>query len=222
MAVLATCDGCGKKIKLDDKRVGTTVNCPACRTQFHVQPVGSGRTVRVRTKAVDTGKPVKIAINWLPILTILGALIVVGFIAMVYFGPVRTKHQWDDMVGTAQDTITDVVQRGLAHQKEKEMAAFDPELLKKMRSPSVYNVHCFWKGWVLSMPEYVAFKGTSSEGEFSGRYYTQTGEVESSADMGGLVIASLAAAKRGNETLKITGRRKGGALFVEVNGTKVP
>ena len=84
---------------------------------------------------------------------------------------------------------------------------------------SVRRVHCSVM-MVMSLPELMHFKGTTSEGEYTGTYNTKTQEVLADVEIGGHVVAGTGeAAKHGDKIVKVKGYNKDGDFKVWVDGT---
>ena len=71
---------------------------------------------------------------------------------------------------------------------------------------------------VMGMPEYVEFYGTTSEGEYKGKYYFEGQRVEADMDIGGSTVPGTGEATPGTEKIKVTGTAKDGKLAVKING----
>jgi hypothetical protein len=214
MAISVQCDNCGKRLNVRDELIGKKVKCPACKSAFQASP-----TTAIKVKKMEKGKQAKVSISWGPILMITGAVLVVGFILMIVFGPVRAKNQWDPMAAQAESDIRDVVQRGLELYM-MNTGAYNPKIDRAQ--PTVHEVHMLWDMMVMSLPEEIHFKGTTTEGEYTGTFNTQTSEVNADVEVGGFVVPGVGeAARKGETTFKVSGTMKNGNLDVRVNGKKM-
>src|ERR1051325_5157844 len=213
MAILVVCDNCGKRLNVKDELVGKKVKCPACKTAFAASPSGA---VKVKPKGPKE-KAAKVSISWGFVSLIAGAVAVVGFIVAIVFGPVRAKKQWDPMNEKAEEQVRDVVERGL-------QVAMDRSNLwspgDKGQAPQINEVHMLWDMMVMSLPELIHFKGTTTEGEYTGTYNTKTQEVLADVELGGHVVAGTGEATvHGDKKVKVKGWNKDGDFQVWVDGT---
>ena len=143
------------------------------------------------------------------------AVLAIVLISLFLAGPKRVWAQWEAIGDKARYDVIDVVSRGLqAHLSQT--GEYNPR--KGRNTPQAKDVMFFRPSFVMSMPETVDFKGSSSEGPFKGKYHPKTGEVEADVDVGGASIEGLGAVRKGNATLKVTGRVKSGNITAEVNG----
>ncbi len=87
-----------------------------------------------------------------------------------------------------------------------------------LNSPQVQRMAFMMSPMPLSTPDWVGFVGATSVGNFHGRYYLATGEVEADAEF--VVVILSPSGTRGHETrtMHVTGRMKGDDLSVEVDG----
>src|SRR6266566_976474 len=203
MAISVVCDSCGKRLNVKDELVGKKVKCPGCKTAFTATKVGgAGQAIRVKPKVVKEKGP-KVAISWGFVSMIVGALLVVGAIVAIVFGPVRAKNQWDPMAEKAESDVRDVVERGLqVHMMN--IGLWSPK--DRGQPPSLYEVHMLWDLMVMGLPEHIRFKGTTSEGEYTGTYNTKTFEVVADVEIGGVVVPGTGeATKHGTTKVKVNG-----------------
>src|SRR6267142_54139 len=189
MAISVVCDSCGKRLNVKDELVGKKVKCPGCKTAFTATKVGgAGPTIRVRPKVAKEVGP-KVAVSWGFVSMIAGAVLVVGIVVAIIFGPVRAKHQFEPMAEKAENDVRDVVERGAGGR--------------------VYEVHLLWHMMVMSLPELIHFKGTTSGGEYTGTYNTKTLEVIADVEVGGLVVPGAGeAALHGSRKIRVNGWNK--------------
>ena len=163
---------------------------------------GAGQTIRVKPKVVKEKGP-KVAVSWGFVSMIAGAVLVVGIVLAIIFGPVRAKHQFDPMAEKAESDVRDVVTRGL------EFGI----------GGRVHEVHLLWDMMVMSLPELIHFKGTTSEGEYTGTYNTKTLEVIADLEIGGVVVPGAGeAARHGTSKMRVNGWNRDGEFKVWVNG----
>src|SRR5258706_1866254 len=148
---------------------------------------------------------------------IAGAVAVVGMIVAIVFGPVRAKKQWDPMAEKAEQQVRDVLERGLQVEMERG-GMWSPG--DKGQAPAIHEVQMLWDLMVMSLPELMHFKGTTTEGEYTGTYNTKTQEVLADVEIGGHVVPGTGEAVRhGDRKVKVKGWNKDGDFKVWVDGT---
>jgi len=213
MAISVVCDSCGKRLNVKDELVGKKVKCPACKTAFTASPSGA---IKVKPKGPKE-KAAKVSISWGFVSMIALAVAVVGIIVAIVFGPVRAKNQWDPMNEKAEQQVRDVVERGLQVEMER-LSLWSPG--DKGQAPQIYEVHMLWDMMVMSLPELMHFKGTTTEGEYTGTYNTKTQEVLADVEIGGHVVAGTGEAQRhGDKKVKVKGWNRDGDFKVWVDNT---
>ncbi len=217
MAISVSCDSCGKRLNVRDELIGKKVKCPSCKTVFAVPGVGGGgAAIRVRKQVKEKGA--KVSISWGFVMMIAGAVLVVGSVVAIVFGPVRAKKEWEPMAEKAVSDVTDVVERGLQVHMTN-IGLYNPRVDRS--PPTVHEVHMLWDMLVMGLPEHIRFKGTTNEGEYTGTYNTQTQEVVAEVEIGGAVVAGSGEAhKHGDTKIKVNGSMKDGDLKVWVDGKK--
>ena len=212
MAISVICETCGKRLNVKDELIGKKLKCPACKNPFTASPSGA-----IRVKKAEKGKSAKVSISWGFIAMIAGAVAVVGLIVVIVFGPVRAKKEWDPMSAKAQSDINDVVERGLQVAMERKGEWHQGD---KGQAPTVHDVLMLWDMMVMGLPEHIKFRGTTSEGEFTGTYNTKTLEINADVELGGHVVAGTGEAQRHGDTkVKVRGYNKDGDFKVWVDGT---
>jgi len=219
MAISVVCDNCGKRLNVKDELVGKKVKCPSCKTAFTASPSGA-----LRVKKVEKGKSSgAVAISWGFVSMIALGVAGVGFVLVIVFGPVRAKNQWDPMAAKAESDIRDVVQRGLEVQMERSNLWSPGD---KGQAPTVHEVQMLWDMMVMSLPEHIKFKGTTTEGAYTGTYNTKTLEVNAEMELGGHVVAGTGAipgaddaTRHGDTKFTVNGWNKDGDFKVWVDGT---
>src|SRR6266850_2394155 len=212
MAISVICDNCGKRLNVKDELVGKKVKCPACKTPFTASPSGS---IRVKPKGPKEKGP-KVAISWGFISMIAGAVLVVGLIVAIIFGPVKAKKDWDPMAEEAENDVRDVVERGLQVHMER-IGLWSPG--DKGQAPNIHEVHMLWDMIVMGLPEHIRFKGTTTEGEYTGTFNTKTQEVVADVEIGGHVVPGVGeASKHGDTKINVKGWNKDGDFKVWVDG----
>jgi len=212
MAISVICDNCGKRLNVKDELVGKKVKCPACKTPFTASPSGA---IRVKPKGPKE-KGAKVAVSWGFVSMIAGAVLVVGLIVAIVFGPVKAKKDWDPMAEEAENDVRDVVERGLQAHMDR-VGLWSPG--DKGQAPVIHEVHMLWDMMVMGLPERIRFKGTTTEGEYTGTFNTKTQEVVADVEIGGHVVPGVGeASKHGDTTIKVNGWNKDGDFKVWVDG----
>jgi hypothetical protein len=195
---------CGKRMGVSPALAGTNVRCPKCGASIFVPavPFPAGP---VKQKLDDD--PPRIQIDPAKIVVAVIALAVIGSIALVYFGPLSVRRQWQVIGPTANDEITDVVSFALqAFLSQHNL--FDP---RKSHAPAVIGDVSFAPPvLVMSMPETVPFHGESTQGDFQGEYDTRTHDISAEIGYGGSKIGAT-------QTFRITGREKNGVPHAEMD-----
>jgi len=234
MPILVSCTSCGKKLKVPDDRVGKMAKCPGCMGTFLVTaggaapapPVsvpavtGSGRVIKAPKNPVEkksAGGSPGVAISWGFIAMIFVGVAIPASIAVFYFGPIRVSHQWQAIIGQAEDDVRDVVGQGM---KFHETGGVINIKGKGHYSGGVREGPSFRPPFlVMSLPKMIDFVGTTTQGEFKGKYNTKTGEVDCDAELGGLTVGGLdKAVRHGDTKIHITGKMVNHEPVVQVDG----
>lgn len=215
MGISVMCDACDRQVVVADSQVGKKIRCPHCGQRF-LASAAQGR----RKQAVEREGGFEMPWGLIVKLSIVG--LIVGGILAFYLGPVQVNRQWEAMAPSAESEIRDVLVRGLETHLA-QVGLFDPS---EARGAPLLHVLQMFRPLAMSMPQFVEFRGTTSEGEFTGQYNTRTHEVSADVEIGGLVVPGLdQASKHGKEKIRITGMNRDGKFHVEVNGkdaTNVP
>ncbi len=225
MPISVTCAKCGKQLKVKDEWMGKRATCPGCQATFIVgasttpgktafNPSAAAAAKAQREKAAGS-----FSISPGIVIAGVAALLLIGSIGMFMAGPMKVEHQWDALGDKPKDDVIDVVSRGLECYMQG-LGLYNPR--KARGRPEAKEVMFYRPTFVMSMPDDVEFKGTSSIGPFKGIYHPKTGEVDASiADGGGQPIPGSGGKVTAGTTVKITGREKDGKLTQEVNGKSV-
>ena len=143
------------------------------------------------------------------------ALALVGGLVLFKIGPLNAKAKWETMGDKAHDDVIDVVTRGLQSYLSQN-GGYNPS--KAHATPQARDVTFYWQMFVMNLPEYVEFTGTSTDGEFKGKYHPKTGEIEADVDVGGMGLEGVGDVRKASEHIHVTGRVKNGEISAEVNG----
>jgi hypothetical protein len=213
-------------LKVKDEWAGKKGKCPQCGATFAIPAAGAAPAAR-GGKAAPAAKPGAkqkqkggggISISWGPVIGILALVLVLGGIIAFYVGPRAVKGEWEKMGSDANNTVQSVIDLGLQAYMSEE-GGYDPS--KAHAAPHASDDITFiFNPFVMSMPESVPFKGSTTEGPFEGKYHPKTGELEADVDIGGTSIAGLGAVRKGTSKIKVTGRMVNGHAVAEVNGKK--
>lgn len=205
----ATCDTCNQPVVVGDGMAGKMVRCPHCGTRFLAS------AVRGRVKAPKEREG-GVQVPWGLIVKIGIVVLVIGTALAVYFGPVRVSREYNELAPKAEAQIKDVLARGLEYHLA-EIGTYDPT--KPRAGPQVHTLTVMRPTLVMSMPQYLQFRGTTGEGEFTGKYDTRTGQITSDVEIGGVVIPGVDEARRhGTTKIKVTGVSHDNNFHVEVDG----
>jgi hypothetical protein len=208
---------CGKKMGLADALAGKTVRCPSCGASILATapqaPVGkSAKSATKKSKAspavyVSTGKIIAAA----------AVLLVLICSILFYIGPMRNWNKWETMDGPARDTVVNVVTFALQAYMSTN-GLYDPS--KSHQAPDVEpDDFMFYRPLMsMSMPEKVKFQGKSNEGDFTGFYDTQTGDIEADVSYGGYSLAGQVDISKPLGTFHMTGRMVNSQPQAEVDG----
>jgi hypothetical protein len=148
------------------------------------------------------------------IVGLVGVLLVVGLILAFVFGPRANWAKWSeqsaDANGEVEDFIGEALRRTMPPPPERDPndvgSRFDNT--PAPQPPTVQgDIMFLFNSFQMSYPEWVPFKGMSSEGEFTGRYNTTTGDIEADIQLGGTVLPSGIQTAKGTLT-KFTGSGK--------------
>jgi hypothetical protein len=205
MAIVVQC-GCGKRMGLADATAGKTVKCPACGNSIAVPagsagaaPVAGGRRV---VKEKSASPAVYISLGKIVAAAVLLIVVVSGI--MFYLGPVRVWNQWEAIAPQANGDVKDVITFALQAYLSQN-GYYDPA--RPHDVPNIDGIILFYRPVLaMSMPEKIKFEGKSSQGDFSGFYNTQTGDIEADVSYGGMTVAGMVDLAKSQGTFHITGR----------------
>jgi hypothetical protein len=207
---------CGKRMSVSDALAGKRVKCPACGDVLSVTAAPAPVAGRVAVKKPAVSPAIYVSKG--KIVGVITLLICAGIGCVLYFGPYRVWNQWEEIGPKAGGDVSDVISFGLQAYLSTN-GVYDPS---KSSGPSVDgNVSFFRPTLVLSMPEKVKFFGKSSQGDFTGWYNTQTGDIEADVAFGGMTFAGAVTLANSVGKFHMTGRMQGGFPQAEVNGTPI-
>jgi hypothetical protein len=221
MPMTVTCASCGKRLTVRDELAGKKLKCPGCGNTFDAKPGGSSVKSAARNPGAKPGSKStgpRVAVSWGFIAGIGGLVAIVICILLFVFGPVAAWKSWEKLGSKPGDDVHEVVTLALQGYLS-EHGMWNPR--KPGHEPRAMDDTMFIRDmFVMSMPDVMPFKGSSTEGPFKGKYHTKTGEVEADVDIGGKSIEGLGAVHEGGSKIHVTGRMKGGSVSAEVDGKK--
>jgi hypothetical protein len=158
----------------------------------------------------------RFSVNWgLIAIGVVVLLLLVG-VGLFLTGPKKVWNEWEGIAEDANDAVTSVVTKGL-ESHTSEIGAYNPR--KPHGRPQATEVTFFRPTMVMSMPDIVEFRGSSTVGPFVGKYHPKSGEVEAEVAIGGGIgIPGSGGKKTSGESLHVTGRVKDHNVSAEVNG----
>jgi hypothetical protein len=214
MPISVSCMRCGKALKIKDEYIGKRIKCPQCSATFTTGEAQA--TQQVQKKTADASSKMPALHLGTGAKLFLGAFILIaGSFAGWKLGPGRIISNWTAMEPKARDNVSDVINRGL-QSYTSHMGYIGGGL--GLNSPQVQRMTFMLSPMPLTTPDWVGFVGSSSAGNFHGRYYLGSGEVEADADVVVTVFARGGGRAHETRTFHVTGRMKGDELTVEVDG----
>jgi hypothetical protein len=127
----------------------------------------------------------------------------------------NAKDRWAEQVDDAQNAVESVISFALQAYLS-ENGGYDPS--KPHATPQAREVMFYWHMFVMDVPDYVEFTGTSTDGEFKGKYYPKTGEVKADVDVGGMGLEGVGAVRKAGEKIQVAGKLVNGQAQATVNG----
>lgn len=231
MPITVTCPKCNKQLRVRDELVGKKLRCPGCGNTFDARAgagagagaaAGKGATVFNADKAAAAKQKHmegagKLSISWGPIvLGVFGLLVIVGIIAFV-MGPKKVWNEWEQIGGKASDDVQEVVTFALKAQLS-QTGEWNPR--KPGHDPRADEPQFYRPTFVMSMPDRVDFQGSSTQGEYTGKYNPKTGEVIADVAIDGMSLPSGVTVRKGSQKIHVTGRMKGSQAEAEIDGKK--
>lgn len=206
-------------------------------------PVATGGKAAGKTTTVGDARPVHkkkgngaISINPTIIIGAI-ALLAIGLgLGWFILGPVKNNSTWNEVSKKATSDVESVVQMGLMRETLENIEP-DAEGKRKVPNVAVEGVSFTFNGFGWGMPETAPFKGTSTQGTFTGIYNLQTGQVTADVEINGsgmaAKIVAMAEATGGGsvddpkfhsgQSIKISGKiQSDGKVDVTVNGKRYP
>jgi len=204
---------CGNSSGVSDALAGKTIRCSRCGELIKVgAPKPSGPTQAMKRRKETPA--ISISPGQIRAMSVIGGVILL--VAIFYFGPVRTWHQWNQLEPTASNQVKDVILFGLEAYLS-EHGKYDPAF--QHLAPQIdEEVHFFPPVLSMSMPEKLAFLGKTNEGNYGGTYDTRTGDIQANVEYGGYSVAGLVDVKQAPGSFQMTGREIDGVPAAEVNG----
>ena len=202
MAIPVSC-ACGKQFRAKDEHAGKRGRCPGCGQP--VQIPGAGGFDMPASKRRMTSNPAagggSFHVSGKVIGIAAALLIVPALVLFIKFGPLAARDQWAKISEQGKYDILDVATFAIRaqHSHHGYFGTAGHPL------PAAKEVLFIESGVMMSVPQSVPFRGTSSEGIFDGQYQTRTGEITMDLEISGAKI-------------KVTGRVKNQKPQVEING----
>ena len=202
MAISVSC-ACGKQFRTKDENAGKRGRCPGCGQPVQIPgAVGFNMPASKRSTAVNPaagGGSFHVSGNIIGMAVAL--LLILAFVLVIKFGPLAARDQWAKISEQGKYDILDVATFAIraehSHHGYFGTAGHAP--------PGAKEVLFIESGVMMSVPQTVPFRLTSSEGIFDGQYQTRTGEITMDLEISGSKI-------------KVTGRVKNQKPEVEING----
>jgi hypothetical protein len=133
---------------------------------------------------------------------LVAVIVIPSVIFLIKIGPVTATKEWDRAYNAGMEDTSSVIAKAMeAHKSANGIFA--------RKSREMPKVHTFT--WVdepvimWRMPDWVEFHGRTTEGRYTGRYYTRTGEVQ-------------AVVECDYDELNVTGRVKNSVVECEIDG----
>jgi hypothetical protein len=142
-------------------------------------------------------------ISGLSLTLIIAIVVIPTSIYLIKAGPVTANREWDRAYNIGIEDSQSVIARALHAHITNETGR---PIVKSRDMPGVQNFRWVDEPQIMwRMPDWVEFRGRCSGGEYAGRYYTRTGEVQAVIDYSGT-------------PLNVTGRVKGSSVECEIGG----
>src|SRR4051812_40144064 len=109
----------------------------------------------------------RFSVSWGMVFGVGAVVLILAGIGMFLAGPKRVWAQWEAIGDQARYDVIDTVTRGLqAHLSQTGM--YNPR--KPHGTPEASDVMFYRPSFVMSLPESVEFRGSSTQGPFKGKY----------------------------------------------------
>jgi hypothetical protein len=231
MAITVQCT-CGKRMGVSDALAGKTIRCSACGQGVFVAPGAapaaptgkkpgntayknaSGKTV---TKYAASSPTVYISKGKIIGLSVIGGIVLLIFLAIV--GPVHTYQKWEAMEPQANADVSDIISFGIQAYLSNQ-GDYDPKM--QHMSPHVDGPVVFLPPIMsMSMPQWIVFRGKTTQGNFVGKYSPGSGEVQAEVEYGGYSFGGMVDIAKATGKFNMTGRMASGFPQAEVDGNPI-
>ncbi|HEX3356769.1 MAG TPA: hypothetical protein VHS31_07355 [Tepidisphaeraceae bacterium] len=214
MPISISCTRCGKALKIKDEYIGKRIKCPQCSTTFTTGEAQAKEETQKRTSEASSKLPM-LHLGTSAKVFLACLILISSSFAGWKLGPGRILNHWAEIEPKARDNVSDVINRA--------MQSYSSHLIFAgvglgFNTPQVQRMSFMLSPMPLSTPDWVGFVGATSVGNFHGRYYLATGEVEADADFVVGVVTRGGARGHETRTFHVTGRMKDNDLTVEVDG----
>ncbi len=212
MPTLTQCPGCGKLLKTNDELLGKKIKCPGCGEAYVAKAKGY-QTANQKAVAAKQGGGLHIS----PAIAVLLSLLIIipTIMAVWYFGPGAARTAWSKQEPEATDEVTDMV----AYVLQVYVAELDlGEGVLVNMDTKVIGAGFFYPTFAFTVPEKIAFVGTSKQGQFTGFYHPATREIEADIDFGGAALELVGVTRKPKSQIHATGREIKGTLTAEIDG----
>jgi hypothetical protein len=201
---------------VSDALAGKTVRCPKCGDAIFV--AAAPQAGKAAGKPQKTTPGFYMSSGQIILLCVIAGLVIVGI--LVYVGPVRVSHQWDDMEPNARGTVMNLVTYSLKAYLSRT-GDWDPSVPHNIPAIERSGVGFNRPLLRLTLPEKVGFAGSSNQGAFEGLYDTRTGAIEANVYYGGYTVAGLVNLKKPTGHFHLVGHEENGKPIVEVDGKQI-
>lgn len=231
MAITVQCT-CGKRVGVSDALAGKTIRCTGCGQGIFVAPstapaAPAGKKPATTTYKNASGKTVtKYASNapavYISRGKIVGLSVIAGLailVGLVIIGPIHTYQKWESLEPQANLDVSDVISFGIQAYLSSR-GDFDPNT--QHMAPHTDSPLTFFPPVLhFSMPEWIVFKGKTTQGNVLGKYNPSNGEVQAFVEYGGYSFGGAVDIRKATGNFNMTGRMQNGMPQAEVDGQSI-
>ncbi|MFT3787590.1 MAG: hypothetical protein QM770_15725 [Tepidisphaeraceae bacterium] len=236
------CPACGNTFTVTAGGAGARgPSTPTGRTTATASPVNDAVARAKKRPVAERGAGTAVSLNWGFIsMIVVGVIVVIlGFLA--WWGPIRNNSRWNAQFSQLDTDTRDVIDYCIRKMREKDEPPEikDDEgnstggasrtiggLMTKRPAVQIHELSYVFKGVMqMSYPEWVPFKGQTSDGPIEGEVNTSNGEVRFTITLGGMTLPSGVQISAGEDRHKLTGRvtdKTARTITGEVDGTPLP